>query len=233
MWNDCMNRLGIVSALTVALVVGLVFAVYPQLDIDIAALFFNSKTRVFIFIPNRDTGTERVREAMEWLIALLAAPAIFALLGKFILPHRRMLIPGRAAMFLALTLALGPGIIANLLLKEHWGRARPVLVTQFGGTERFTPWWDPRGSCSHNCSFIAGEPAGAFWTLAPASFAPPQWRVIAYGAALAFGMAVSVLRMAAGGHFFTDIVFAGVITFLVVWAVHGLIYRWRLRRKID
>ena len=86
-----------------------------------------------------------------------------------------------------LTLALGSGIIANVIFKDHWGQFRPISVTEFGGADRFTPWWDPRGECSGNCSFVAGEPAGTFWTLAPAALAPPQWRLLAYSAALAFG----------------------------------------------
>ncbi len=69
--------------------------------------------------------------------------------------------------------------------------------------------------------------------MAPAALAPPQWRLLAYGAALAFGAAMSVLRMAAGAHFFTDGVFAGVFMFLVVWTLHGLIYRWRPTRLTD
>jgi lipid A 4'-phosphatase len=124
-------------------------------------------------------------------------------------------------------------VLANGILKEYSARMRPEDVTQLGGTERFTPWWDPRGLCPGNCSFIAGEPSGAFWTLAPAALTPPQWRPLAYAAALAFGAAMGVLRMASGAHFFTDVVFAGVFMFLVVWTLHGLIYRWRPTRLTD
>jgi len=52
-------------------------------------------------------------------------------------------------------------------------------------------------------------------------------RIFAYAAAVAFGGAVSILRVAFGAHFFTDVVFAGVLTFLIVWIVHGALYRWR------
>ena len=38
-------------------------------------------------------------------------------------------------------------------------------ITEFGGQEPFRPWWDPRGACPNNCSFVAGEPSGAFWTM--------------------------------------------------------------------
>jgi hypothetical protein len=44
---------------------------------------------------------------------------------------------------------------------------------------------------------------------------------------LAFGAAIGVMRIGGGGHFFTDVVFAGVFMFLLVWTAHGLIYRWR------
>src|SRR5262249_5705241 len=82
-------------------------------------------------------------------------------------------------------------------------------------------------------SFVAGEPSGAFWTLAPAALAPPAWRALAYGAALSFGTAVGFLRIVAGGHFFSDVVFGGVLVFLLIWSVHGLIYRLRPTRFED
>jgi membrane-associated phospholipid phosphatase len=116
--------------------------------------------------------------------------------------------------------------LTNVLLKEHWGRPRPIDVGEFAGNETFVAWWDPRGSCLHNCSFVAGEGSGAFWALAPAALAPPQLRPLAYGAALAFGAATGTLRIAFGGHFFSDVVFSGVFTFLIIWVVHGLLYRW-------
>jgi lipid A 4'-phosphatase len=137
-----------------------------------------------------------------------------------------MLMPGRAVALMIGTLALAPGIVANNLLKDHWGRPRPIDVTVFGGDERFVPWWDPRGDCPKNCSFVAGEPSGAFWTLAPAALVPPPWRALAYGGGLAFGAGVGVLRMAGGGHFFSDVVFAGVFAFLIIWLAHGWLYRW-------
>ena len=61
--------------------------------------------------------------------------------------------------------------------------------------------------------------------------APPQWRLLAYGGAIAFGVALGVLRMAAGGHFFTDVAFAGVFMYLVVWSTYGFIFRWRTTRS--
>ena len=53
------------------------------------------------------------------LTAALVSPAVFAILGKIILPYHRMLISIRAAAFLRVTLAVGPGILANGILKDH------------------------------------------------------------------------------------------------------------------
>jgi lipid A 4'-phosphatase len=226
-----MNRIGLAVALAIGALVGIVFGVYPQLDLDLAALFYDPTTHGFSTF-----GADWVvhaRDAATALITLLVAPAVFAVVGKLIAPRRRMLIPGRAALFLIVTLALGPFVLANVILKDHWARMRPTDVTQFGGSERFTPWWDPRGPCQDNCSFIAGEPSGAFWTFAPAALAPPQWRPLAYAGVLVFGAATGALRMAGGAHFFSDIAFAGVFMFLVVWTFHGLIYRWRGMRLTD
>jgi membrane-associated PAP2 superfamily phosphatase len=222
-----MNRTGLAIALTVAVVVGVLFGIYSRLDIDISAHFYNRQ--INLFYANVQPWVMHSRDAARWLTALLVAPACLALIGKLVLPRLRMLISGRAALFLVMTLALGPGVLANLILKDHWGRARPIDITELGGSYRFTAWWDPRGDCPDNCSFIAGEPSGAFWTLAPAALVPPQWRLAAYGGALVFGAAVGLLRIAGGGHFFTDVVFAGVFMFLLIWAAHGLIFRWRTR----
>jgi len=228
-----MNRTGALVALAVAVVVGLLFGIYPHLDLEISALFFDPATTRFV--GAFDLPTDLARDAAEGLIAAIAALGIVSLAGKLLWPRRRVPLGGRAAVFLLLSLALGPGILANVVLKGFWGRERPMLVAEFGGPGRFTPWWDPRGSCRRNCSgaFIAGEPSGAFWTFAPAALAPPQWRPLAYAAALAFGVGDSALRLAGGGHFFTDIVFAGVLTYLVVWVLHGLLFRWRPTRPTD
>ena len=124
-------------------------------------------------------------------------------------------------VFLLVTLALSAGILTNLTFKSYWGRPRPVVVTQFNGDRTFVPWWDPRGGCGRNCSFFSGEGATAFWTYAPAALAPPAWRPLAYAAATLFGIITSLLRMAFGGHFFTDVAMAGLVTFLVIWLAYG------------
>jgi lipid A 4'-phosphatase len=218
-----MNQTGLLIALAIAVVAGLAFGLYPQLDLDLAALFYDPATGWAL----GGRGWVLVRNTASWLIALIAAPAGIALVGKIVRPHKTTLMPPRHAVLMLLTLALGPGLLANTILKDNWGRPRPIEVTEFGGPLKFLPWWDPRGPCPKNCSFVAGEPSGAFWTLAPAALTPPQWRALAYGAALAFGAAIGLVRAGGGGHFISDVVFAGVFMFLLIWVMHGLLLRWR------
>jgi lipid A 4'-phosphatase len=93
---------------------------------------------------------------------------------------------------------IGPGLASNVLLKENWGRPRPNSVQQFAGAAPFQPWWRPGGTCKRNCSFVSGAASQAFWTMAPASLAPPQIRPIALSGAVVFGAAVGSLRVVFG-----------------------------------
>ena len=190
--DDGMNRKGALIALAVAALAGLVFALFPEFDLLISARYFDSTTGSWWLVGPPGPW---LRRAAAWTIALIVAPAVVALVVKFILPRRPMLMPGRAALLMVVTLALGPGLVTNTILKDNWSRPRPYGMVQFGGEEHFFPWWDPRGTCDKNCSFVAGEPSGAFWTLAPAALTPPAWRAAAYGAALTFGAAVGFLRV--------------------------------------
>jgi lipid A 4'-phosphatase len=226
-----MNRTGLFIALVLALVVGLLFGFYPELDLKLAALFYDSSSKSF---PLRLTPLAAIaRDGAMWIAWGLALPSIVALLVKLVRPERRLMVSGRAIVFLLGTLILSAGVLTNLTFKSFWGRPRPVAVTQFNGDLSFVPWWDPRGGCARNCSFFSGEGATAFWTYAPAALTPPAWRPFAYAAVTLFGVVTSALRMAFGGHFFTDVAAAGLVTFLVIWLAHGYIYRWPSTRLTD
>src|ERR1700687_2299395 len=226
-----MNRTRLFIALALTLVVGLLFGIYPELDLKLAALFYDAATKSFPLKLN--TLAVIARDGAMWIAWGLAMPAIVALLAKLVRPDRPLLMPGRAIIFLLVSLTLSAGVLTNLTFKSYWGRPRPVVVTQFNGPDQFVPWWDPRGACDRNCSFFSGEGATAFWTYAPAALTPPAWRPLAYAAATLFGVLTSLLRMAFGGHFFTDVAAAGLVTFLVIWLAYAWIYRWPSTRLSD
>ncbi|HKS87668.1 MAG TPA: phosphatase PAP2 family protein [Pseudolabrys sp.] len=229
-----MNRTGLLIALAIAIVAGVAFGIYPELDLGVARYFHaiedanHNAFALRIYPP-----LMQARNVGLWIGTALVMPAVLALVLKLILPRRKLLMSGRALIFLIATMALAPGLLVNVILKDHWGRPRPIDVVQFGGDQHFVPWWDPRGDCPANCAFVSGDVAGAVWTVAPAALAPPQWRAVAYGAALALGAGMAAIRVMAGAHFPSDVIFAGVFTFLTVWIAYALIYRWRRTRLSD
>lgn len=226
-----MNRTGLLIALTLALLFVVLFAVYPDLDLKVASYFYDPKT--VSFPVARGAVAAFARDAAMWIVWGVAAPSIVAVVVKFARPLKPLLLPGRTVAFILITIILSAVLISNLGFKAHWGRPRPVMVTEFGGPWTFKPWYDPSGACPKNCSFFSGEGATAFWTYAPAALAPPAWRPLAYVAATAFGLATGGLRIAFGGHFLSDVLASGLVSFLVIWLTYALIYRWPATRLTD
>jgi lipid A 4'-phosphatase len=205
----------ILIALIVALAAVLaIFAIWPGLDLAVSRDFyvdghFSGSGAAAKF------GRDFFRTApLALLIVMLIAYAVRRLGGS--VPYAPS---GRAALFLAATMTIGPGLIVNLGMKDHLHRPRPVHVQDFGGEAPFKPWYAFDGACEKNCAFSSGEAAQAFWMVAPALLAPPPWRPLAVAAALAFGFGASLLRLAFGGHFLSDVTVGALIALIVVFAV--------------
>lgn len=198
------------------------FIVRPGLDLQVAAHFALGGAR----FAGQDGIGEAARRLAYWTpFSLFVGLALLHGLrrsGRMNLPA-----PTTAGIaVLALSLALGPGLLVNVVLKDHSHRPRPYQTREFGGDEAFRPFWRFDGACRRNCSFVSGEGSASFWTVAPALLAPPPLRVAAVAAALAFGAGVSLLRIAAGGHYLSDTVFAGLLTWLVI------LFCWRLVARV-
>ncbi len=226
-----MNRTGLFIALGVGLVTGLLFAFFPQLDLTLAHLFYDSSSRRFTFDPLGKA--EYVRRAAMWIAWGFAVPAIVALIVKLIRPEKRLWMSGRAVIFLLSTILINAILLPDVVVKHHWGRARPIATTEFNGSQTFKPWWRAHNGDWHNTSFFSGEAATAFWTYAPAALAPPSLRPLAFTAATVFGLTTGILRMAFGAHYASDVLAAGVAAFFVTWLMHGFIYRWKRTRFTD
>ncbi|MBY0382608.1 MAG: phosphatase PAP2 family protein [Xanthobacteraceae bacterium] len=226
-----MNRTGLFIALTLALVFGLIFTVYPTLDLSIAARFYNPQTKIFPM--GQVHWAILARNAAMWLAWAFVIPSILAIVVKLFRPVRPLMIPGRKILFLLGSILISAVLLSNVTFKTYWGRPRPAHVVEFNGDKAFVPWWDPRGTCPKNCSFFSGEGATAFWTYAPAALTPPQWRPVAYLGATLFGIFTGGLRMTFGGHFATDVIASGLVSFFVIWVLYALIYRWPSTRLTD
>ena len=131
-------------------------------------------------------------------------------------------------LFMAACMAVGPGLVVNLIFKPVWGRARPVHIGQFGGRDQFTSAWTVAGQCKWNCSFVSGEAAASALILAFCFVVPARWRMTALLAACAVTLAVSFARIAAGGHFFSDVVTAWILMLLVILVLRAQIYHGAL-----
>jgi lipid A 4'-phosphatase len=211
--------LAVIAALaTLAMLMGV------RLDLQLAGLFYDPAQQKFLAAINPYVA--KVRD--NGLIAMVTCVgAVVAALVTRMLRKPARVVPGRVVLFLVSTLVLGPGLIVNGILKEHWHRPRPVHVTEFGGDKAYVDWWDPRGTCERNCSFVSGEASAAAWMFAPAMLAPAPWSVAAFAGAAIFTLVISVSRMAAGGHFFSDVLLAVLLMLILISAAHYLIFRRR------
>lgn len=111
----------------------------------------------------------------------------------------------RLATFLLVVLFVGPGLIVNGVWKEHWGRARPFEVQNFGGEHHYTPPMQPAQECDTNCSFVSGHAAmGFYWLSLAWVFKRRYWLWLG----LFLGSFVGFGRILQGNHFLSDIVFS-------------------------
>jgi lipid A 4'-phosphatase len=207
-----------------AALTGLVFAVAPGIDLAVARFFHG--VAVEETMPRLFRAIAVLRKLEPVVTTLVIAPAVAVLLVKLFWPRRATIMPARAALFLIVSLLLGPGLLVNAVLKDHWARPRPGMVTDFGGDMTFRPWWDPRGTCTDNCSFVSGETSSAVWLAAPALLVPLPWRYAAFAGVAVYAAGIGVMRLLLGGHFLSDVLFAAIFTGLVIWTVHGRLLRW-------
>src|SRR5260370_27678577 len=93
-----MKRSGLVIALVVGAMTGLVFGFFPQLDLKISGLFFDPQTRQFTLLHQVLLGQlswpAHLRDASMWIVAALAVPARAALAAKCLLPPPPLRVPG-------------------------------------------------------------------------------------------------------------------------------------------
>jgi lipid A 4'-phosphatase len=221
------NRLGKavwLTPLVVGLAAGTLFLAFPEIDLAAARLFHAPETG---FVGQRLGWVRALRQAFVVLyfgtIALCLAGLVLTWRGRL-----QWLRLGRVQwVFLAACLAAGPGLVANLILKDQWGRARPKQIVEFGGTKVFTPPLLPASQCRRNCSFISGEAASTYVTFYAATVLVPQWSVPLVIAGTLGGLATGLVRMSQGAHFLSDVVFAGVFMALTVLLVRALVLRDR------
>jgi lipid A 4'-phosphatase len=210
------------------------FSAAPGLDLAVSGLFHADGAFPLAGLPQLEVLRIRIWDLSEIVVAAALAGVVAARATG----RAALWLPARAWAFVVALYVVGPGLIVNLGLKSHWGRARPANVTEFGGTQTFTPALQPATECARNCSFVSGEAAsaaalGIAMAVALAVLRPRlpdrTWR-LGLAAAVAVALVGGLLRVATGRHFLSDVVFAWLITAGVALALRALILRGGWRR---
>lgn len=125
--------------------------------------------------------------------------------------------------FLVLMIALGPGLIINAILKDNMGRARPADIIEFAGTHQYSEAWQ-YGVSPGQKSFPSGHASIAFYMMAPWFILRRKYKktaLIFLGSGLFYGGLVGFSRMAQGGHYLSDVLWAGCLVYLC-----GVVLSW-------
>jgi lipid A 4'-phosphatase len=210
--------------LAVGSIAGTVFLAMPEIDLRVARALYSPDTG---FVGRELLGVRALRQAFIVLYFGTIALAIagLALTWK---RHPHWLGLGRMHwLFLGACLVAGPGLVANVIFKDQWGRARPRQIVEFGGSKAFSPPLLRTDQCKRNCSFFSGEAASTYVVFYAAAALFPQWAMTLIVAGTAGGLVTGLVRMSQGAHFLSDVVFAGVFMALTV-----LLLRWLMLRDL-
>lgn len=196
----------------------------PGLDVGFSGMFYGEGEG---FFWNRDVFLGFVREAAPTIIIGTFVFCLLLWFAGLVFRQSFLGITTRKMAYLLTTLVLGPGLLVESFLKSHWGRARPNDTVFFGGDAPFTPPLWIAQECGHNCSFVSGHAAVAFWMCAYGFLLPPPWRDRGIIAGLLCGLFVGMVRVIQGAHFLSDVIFAGAFILIVNAVMAHLMLRPR------
>lgn len=195
-------------------------------------------TSVDFFFAGLFAGPHKRLEAKDWwwvelinlYVPLVFRWIVFGSVALLVLSVAwKRLVPLRITLaFLALAITTGPGLVVNGVFKDHWQRARPYQVAEFGGPQKFTRAAVITDQCDNNCSFVSGHVACGFFLMSMLLLAPSRRRTwLALGAVC--GLLIGFARMADSAHWLSDVLWAGPITMLSSWLVWQLLLRFPRR----
>lgn len=201
----------------------LFFSVFPEMDLRFSSFFYHPATRFYM----ADAPVCRwFYQSVEIITFAWVTLAVLWLGRIWILKKTSRSLSAAQVIYLLMVLAIGPGLIVNVVLKDHWGRARPNDIAAFGGTSTFTPAFMISDECRSNCSFVSGHAAMGFYFIA-FGFVFRRHRSLLTILAVIYGSISGLVRIVQGGHFLSDVVFA----FFIVYAVSAVLYGIMFERK--
>lgn len=200
-----------VLIIVLALVIGTVSIAATGLDVAVSRFFYIPGAG---FYYGNIQPWRAIYQYGEWPALLMASGALLALIVSL---YRVRLRPYRlACSFLVLLYLIGPGVVVNVVLKDHWGRPRPEQTEAFGGSHPFSQPWE-KTDFSGGRSFPSGHSSVAFYMMAPYFLLRRTRKNGAYiwlSAGLAYGILMGIARVIQGGHFVSDVLWAAGIVYL-------------------
>jgi lipid A 4'-phosphatase len=214
-----LSRVFLVSFIATALL----FYIFPEMDIRFSMFFYDPASGFYL----ANTPFCRwIYASIEILSIAWGGLAGLLLIVSWIRKKKLFGLSTRHLIYLLASLAIGPGLIVNLVLKDNWGRARPYEITQFGGSSAFTPAFVISCECQKNCGFVSGHAAMGFYFIAFGFLYKKRRSLIAFLAGI-YGTVVGMVRILQGGHFLSDVVFA----FFITYAVSAVLFWIMFERK--
>jgi lipid A 4'-phosphatase len=195
------------------------FYVFPGVDLLVSRWFYDAAEG---FVLANSPPLRALRSSSTWIMRGVVLLALFQV-ARHARAGRMAGQGARRSLWLLSCLVVGPGLLVNGLLKEHWGRPRPRATDLFGGEAPFQKAWVISDWCDRNCSFVSGEASAAAWLVAAALIAPRRIRTAATALAAIYALAISINRIAFGGHYLSDVVLAWLLCALVFMGLSRLI----------
>lgn len=213
---------------------------WTDLDVETASFFYSLNSTEPWAIDS--VFWQGVYASAQWLsITIVVMGCAFIVVGFL---RKDLKTWRRYGIFMVLGIAIGPGLLVNVVFKDHWGRPRPKALVEFGGTEHYVPPLKFNGSgegrsfpCGHASAgfslvslwFIrrdmgSGQDANNFPLSRLFLKIPPISFLLL---ALAWGGILGWVRMKQGGHFLSDVLWSAYITL----GVHYALWLWMFVRK--
>jgi len=181
----------------------------PHIDQWLAILFFNPNSRYFY--GETSLYCKFIYSSITWITTILILlPILMLVFSKKIQWFGSSRITRKLALIMLLSMTLGPGLLVNVAFKNNWGRPRPYQVIRDGAT--FMPVWQHNFNGSKDNSFPSGHASIGFFLGVPLLALGYRRRGLLVSCI--GGSLVGIVRIAQGGHYFSDIVFAGIFVWL-------------------
>jgi len=191
----------LLMALGTTMVLSLYFWLLPGVDLALADAFHSPDAG---FALSQSPVLKALRKSSTLGLVAVFLTAVILMVRAGMRGGWRGLMTARRSWCVLAGLIIGPVLLVNGLLKGQWGRPRPVHLEAFGGDAPYVEVWRVSDWCASNCSFVSGESASAAWMVAAVVLLPQPWRGRLLLPVLTYGAALSVNRIAFGGHFLSD-----------------------------